>query len=282
VNAQANVERSTPNAQRPTGNVPVALSIAGSDSSSGAGIQADLKTFSALGVYGLTAVTCIVAEIPGKVSRIEPVSAKIVSEQIEVLTKSFPIAAIKTGMLCSAEIVSTVAKTILNLCKMSATRIPLVVDPVFVATSGDPLLDPAAIETYDKELFSLASLITPNLDEAGRLLGVKIKDRQSMRVAGKKLEEKFGTAILLKGGHLPAKRAVDLLFAVGKVVEFSAPFIHGVATHGTGCTYSAAITAGFAKGLSLEDAISEAKKFVTASIRNRLLWGNLHALNHSI
>jgi hydroxymethylpyrimidine/phosphomethylpyrimidine kinase len=282
VNAQANVERSTPNAQRPTGNVPVALSIAGSDSSSGAGIQADLKTFSALGVYGLTAVTCIVAEIPGKVSRIEPVSAKIVSEQIEVLTKSFPIAAIKTGMLCSAEIVSTVAKTILNLCKMSATRIPLVVDPVFVATSGDPLLDPAAIETYEKELFSLASLITPNLDEAGRLLGVKIKDRQSMRVAGKKLEEKFGTAILLKGGHLPAKRAVDLLFAVGKVVEFSAPFIHGVATHGTGCTYSAAITAGFAKGLSLEDAISEAKKFVTASIRNRLLWGNLHALNHSI
>lgn len=282
MNAQANVERSTPNAQRPTGNVPVALSIAGSDSSSGAGIQADLKTFSALGVYGLTAVTCIVAEIPGKVSRIEPVSAKIVSEQIEVLTKSFPIAAIKTGMLCSAEIVSTVAKTILNLCKMSATRIPLVVDPVFVATSGDPLLDPAAIETYEKELFSLASLITPNLDEAGRLLGVKIKDRQSMRVAGKKLEEKFGTAILLKGGHLPAKRAVDLLFAVGKVVEFSAPFIHGVATHGTGCTYSAAITAGFAKGLSLENAISEAKKFVTASIRNRLLWGNLHALNHSI
>jgi hydroxymethylpyrimidine/phosphomethylpyrimidine kinase len=282
VNAQANVERSTPNAQRPTGNVPVALSIAGSDSSSGAGIQADLKTFSALGVYGLTAVTCIVAEIPGKVSRIEPVSAKIVSEQIEVLTKSFPIAAIKTGMLCSAEIVSTVAKTILNLGKMSATRIPLVVDPVFVATSGDPLLDPAAIETYEKELFSLASLITPNLDEAGRLLGVKIKDRQSMRVAGKKLEEKFGTAILLKGGHLPAKRAVDLLFAVGKVVEFSAPFIHGVATHGTGCTYSAAITAGFAKGLSLENAISEAKKFVTASIRNRLLWGNLHALNHSI
>ena len=282
MNAQANVERSTPNAQRPTGNVSVALSIAGSDSSSGAGIQADLKTFSALGVYGLTAVTCIVAEIPGKVSRIEPVSAKIVSEQIEVLTKSFPIAAIKTGMLYSAEIVSTVAKTILNLCKMSATRIPLVVDPVFVATSGDPLLDPAAIETYEKELFSLASLITPNLDEAGRLLGVKIKDRQSMRVAGKKLEEKFGTAILLKGGHLPAKRAVDLLFAVGKVVEFSAPFIHGVATHGTGCTYSAAITAGFAKGLSLEDAISEAKKFVTASIRNRLLWGNLHALNHSI
>ena len=119
--------------------VPVALSVAGSDSSAGAGIQADIKTFSARGVYGLTAVTCVVAEIPGKVSRIEPVSAKIVSEQIEVLAKSFPIAAIKVGLLCSAEIVSAVAKTILDLEKMSAPRIPLVVDPVFVATSGDPL-----------------------------------------------------------------------------------------------------------------------------------------------
>ena len=128
--------------------VPVALSIAGSDSSAGAGIQADLKTFSALGVYGLTAVTCIVAEIPGKVSRIEAVSAKIVREQIEVLAKNFPIAAIKTGLLCSAEIVSTVAKTLLNLDKMSVPRIPLVIDPVFVATGGDPLLEPAAIESY--------------------------------------------------------------------------------------------------------------------------------------
>src|ERR1041385_1971782 len=131
---------------------PVALSIAGSDSSAGAGIQVDLKTFSALGVYGLTAVTCIVAEIPGKVSRIEPVSAKVVRQQIEVLAKNFPIAAIKTGLLCSAEIVSTVAKTLLNLDKTSVPRIPLVIDPVFVATGGDPLLEPAAIESYEKEL----------------------------------------------------------------------------------------------------------------------------------
>ena len=165
--------------------VPVVLSIAGSDSSAGAGIQADLKTFSALGVYGLTAVTCIVAEIPGKVSRIEPASAKIVSEQIEILAKSFPIAAIKTGMLCSAEIVSAVAKVIRNIGKMLAPRIPLVVDPVFVATSGDPLLEPEAIETYGKELFPLARLITPNLDEAEQLAETKIKDRQSMHYAGK-------------------------------------------------------------------------------------------------
>jgi hydroxymethylpyrimidine/phosphomethylpyrimidine kinase len=227
-------------------------------------------------------VTCIVAEIPGKVSRIEPASAKIVREQIEVLARSFQIGAVKTGLLCSAEIVSAVAKTIEDLHKTSAPRIPLVIDPVFVATSGDPLLEPAAIETYERELFRLASLITPNLDEAGRLLGMKIKDRQSMRIAGKELEKKFGTAILLKGGHLSDDEAIDLLFADGKVTEFSVPFVRGVATHGTGCTYSAAITAGLAKGLSLEEAITQGKKFVTDSIGRHFRWRNLHALNHSI
>ena len=252
--------------------VPVALSVAGSDSSAGAGIQADLKAFSALGVYGLTAVTCIVAEIPGKVSRIEPASTRIVRQQIEVLAKTFPIAAIKTGLLCSGEIISAVAKAIRDIDKMFAPRIPLVIDPVFVATSGDPLLKPAAIETYEKELFALASLITPNLAEAEQLLGTRIKDRQSMHRAGKKLEKRFGTAILLKGGHLAGDRAVDLLFANWKVVEFSAPFVRGVATHGTGCTYSAAITAGLAKGLALEDAVRQAKKFVTGAITRHFLW----------
>src|SRR5213082_1971622 len=168
--------------------VPVALTIAGSDSSAGAGIQADLKTFSALGVYGLNAVTCIVAEIPGKVSQIEPVSEGIVREQIEVLVKNFRISAIKTGLLCSAEIISAVAKAIRSMHRNSASRVPVVIDPVIVATSGDPLVEPAAIETYEKELFPLASLITPNLNEAERLLGTEIKDRQAIRRAGKKLE----------------------------------------------------------------------------------------------
>lgn len=266
--------------------IRVALSIAGSDSSGGAGIQADLKTFSALGVYGLTAVTCIVAEIPGKVSLIEPVSPKIVREQIEVLAKSFQIAAIKTGLLYSAEIISAVAKAIQNLGKMFAPQIRLVIDPVFVATSGDPLLEPPAIETYEKKLFPLASLITPNLDEAGRLLGTKIKDRQSMHRAGKELEKRFRTGILLKGGHLRGDQAIDLLFSKGKVVEFSAPFLRGVATHGTGCTYSAAITAGLAKGLPIEEAITQAKKFVTDSIARHFRWtsqfgGTVQALRHS-
>jgi len=285
VNAQANAELPTANPQHPTENAPVALSIAGSDSSGGAGIQADVKTFSALGVYGLTAVTCIVAEVPGKVSRIEPASGRIVAEQIKALAKSFPIAAIKTGLLCSGEVISAAAKTIQDLHKKLASRIPLVIDPVFVATSGDVLLEPSAIETYQKEMFPLASLITPNLDEAGRLLGTKIKDLQSMRVAGKELAKRFGTPILLKGGHLAGDRAVDLLFADGKITEFSAAKIFGIATHGTGCTYSAAITAGLAKGLSLEEAIAQAKKFVTESIARHFRWASrsgetLQALRH--
>ena len=158
--------------------VPVVLTIAGSDSSAGAGIQADLKTFASLGVYGLTAVTCVVAEIPGKISRIEPVSTDLVSEQIAVLWRNFPIAAAKTGLLYTAEIVESVARSIADLLANSATPFPLVIDPVITATSGDRLLEPGAIELYESKLFPLATLITPNVDEAAKLLGQKIDDRQ--------------------------------------------------------------------------------------------------------
>ena len=268
---------------------PVALTIAGSDSSAGAGIQADLKTFNALGVYGITAVTCVVAETPGKVSRIEPMSAEIVREQIEVLAKSFPIAAIKTGLLCSGEIIVAVARALVDLARKSAVRmdssrgeidIPLVIDPVMVATSGDPLLRPDAIKLYETKLFPLATLITPNLDETSQLLGEKIKDRQSMERAARALSKKYEVSILLKGGHLAGSKAIDLLFHRGKLTEFAAPFIRGVATHGTGCTYSAAITAGLASGLSLEASIRRAKKFVTDSIRQHFTWDSVHALKH--
>jgi len=203
-----------------------------------------------------------------------------------VLVKDFQIGAIKTGLLCSAEIISAVANAIRGTGRMSAPRIPVVIDPVIVATSGDPLLKPAAIEAYQTELFPLASLITPNLDEAERLLGTEIKDRQAMHRAGKELESEYGTAILLKGGHVAGDAAADLLFIDGKIVEFSAPFVRGVATHGTGCTYSAAITAGLASGLTLEEAIRRAKKFVTESIAQHFRWTspsgkNLDALRHS-
>jgi len=264
--------------------VPVALTIAGSDSSAGAGIQADLKTFGALGVYGLTAITGIVAETPGLVSEIEAVSAEMVRDQMDVLLKSFPIAAIKTGLLFSGEIVSAVAQTL--RAHATRTRAPLVIDPVMVATSGDFLLRDDAVDAYERELFPLAALVTPNLDEAARLLGEPIGDLPAMRSAGARLTEKYRIPVLLKGGHLSGQDAIDLLFVGGTVVEFLAPFSRGIATHGTGCTYSAAITAGLASGLSLEEAVRRAKKFVTATIAQHLSWktgsgASLHALNHS-
>jgi hydroxymethylpyrimidine/phosphomethylpyrimidine kinase len=267
--------------------VPVVLSIAGSDSSAGAGVQADLKTFSSLGVYGLTAVTCVVAEIPGQISRIEPVSTDLVNEQIAVLWRNFPIAAAKTGLLYTAEIVEAVARSIADLLANSATPFPLVIDPVITATSGDRLLEPGAIELYESKLFPLATLITPNVDEAAKLLGQKIDDRQSMEKAARALARKYRVSILLKGGHVAGSSAIDLLFADGKITEFAAPFVRGVATHGTGCTYSAAITASLASGLMLEKAIGRAKKFVTASIAQHFRWTSssgeyLDALNHSI
>jgi len=261
---------------------PIALSIAGSDCSGGAGIQADLKTFAALGMYGLTAVTCVVAEIPGNVSRVEAVTPRMVRQQIEVLLKNFEVGSIKTGLLCSAEIISTVARELQN----TRRRIPLVIDPVMIATSGDRLLEPAAIDAYKKKLFPLATLITPNLDEGGLLLGTRIRGRQQMQRAAKALAKQFGCAILLKGGHLKGDEAIDLLFHNSRLTEFSAPFVRDVATHGTGCTYSAAITAGLACGLSLEKAVERSKRFVTRSIARRFRWTSrsgeiLDALRHS-
>jgi hydroxymethylpyrimidine/phosphomethylpyrimidine kinase len=265
---------------------PIALTIAGSDSSAGAGIQADLKTFTALGVYGLTAVTCMVAEVPRKVSRIEPATAQMVREQIDVLLKNFRVGAIKTGLLCSPEIACAVAQTIQDGEKKAAWSIPLVVDPVMIATSGDNLLEPKAVEAYKNKLFPLATLITPNLDEAALLLETTIDNRRQMAGAAKALAKRYQASILLKGGHLRGDNAIDLLFHQGELTEFSAPFVHGVETHGTGCTYSAAITAGLASGFSLEQAIERAKKFVTESIKRHFRWKSkagdiLDALRHS-
>jgi hydroxymethylpyrimidine/phosphomethylpyrimidine kinase len=260
----------------------MALTIAGSDSSAGAGAQADLKTFSALGVYGLNAITCVVAETPGKVSRIQDLGADIVRQQLEVLLDGFSIAAIKTGMLYSTDIISVVAKTLSD----RAGQIPLVIDPVMVATSGDALLQPDAIASYERDLFPRATLITPNLDEAAKLLGEAIDGIAAMRAAGRALAAKYRVPILLKGGHLLGEQAIDLLFLGDKVIEFSAQFVRGVSTHGTGCTYSAAITAGLASGWSLEESVRRGKQFVTQAITQRFTWnsksgGAIHALNHS-
>ena len=266
--------------KRQKSNVPVALTIAGSDSSAGAGAQADLKTFTALGVYGLTAITCIVAETPGKVSRIQPADPEIVSEQIELLLKSFPVAAIKTGLLCNAEIVAQVAW---SLRKAKGCR--LVVDPVMIATSGAVLLEPEAIQLYQRDLFPLATLITPNLGEATRLLGHPIRDLAAMHRAARTLATKYGTAVLLKGGHLRGPRAIDVLSSGAYTKEYSAAFLPGVKTHGTGCTYSAAIAAELAKGAELPCAIAAAKKIVSSAIHSHFVWksgsGKIFALNPS-
>jgi hydroxymethylpyrimidine/phosphomethylpyrimidine kinase len=269
----------------PQHEIPVALTIAGSDSSAGAGIQADLKTFSALGVYGLTTVTCVVAETPGKVVKIEPLPGKIVRKQIDLLTANFPITAIKTGLLCSAENVTTVARAMVELSDRIETRISLVVDPVMIATSGTKLLRADAVRLYENELFPLATVITPNLLEAEKLLRRSISDFAGMRKAGKDLERRYGVSVLLKGGHLDSEQAIDLLFMDDNVIDFQEPFVRDVSTHGTGCTLSAAITAGLATGLRLDDAIARAKKFVTSSIAQRFRWraqsgDNIDALNH--
>ncbi len=264
---------------------PVALTIAGSDSSAGAGVQADLKTFSAFGIYGLTAVTCVVAETPGKVVKIASVSAATVRAQIEMLFESFPIAAIKTGLLYSGEIVAVVASALAERVASGQRLPPLVIDPVMVATGGELLLRDDAITHYEQELFPLASLITPNIDEAAKLSGKSIADLATMQTAGEKLAKKYRVPILLKGGHLRRGHATDLLFYNGRITKFTAPFTRGIRTHGTGCTYSAAIAAGLARGLSLERAVRSAKKFVSATIARHLKWQtsagtSIYALNH--
>ncbi len=260
---------------------PVVLTIAGSDNSSGAGAQADLKTFTAAGVYGLTAITCVVAEVPGRVTCIQPVDPIVVRQQIELSFAHFPVAAVKTGMLHSRVIIELVAE----LIAAQDPRPKLVVDPVMVATSGDALLEPDALASYVEKLFPLASLLTPNLDEAGALLGRTINNLIGMRMAGRELADRFAVPVLLKGGHLGGEIATDLLiFPGGRTVEFSAPFTRGVSTHGTGCTFAAAITACLAMGVELEEAVQQAKEFVTTAVRQHFRWespaGRVDALNH--
>lgn len=260
--------------------LPVVLTIAGSDCSSGAGLQADLKTFSTHGTYGLTVVTCIVSEIPGKVSQIQAATPEIVGDQLRILLGGFPIAALKTGMLFSKEIITEVAAILSAL--PPEKRPKLVIDPVMIATSGDPLLQSDAVEAYETLLFPLADVITPNMDEAAALLGNKISSVAELAPAAAALHAKYGCSVLLKGGHLCGSDAVDVLHTVAETYEFTAPFIPDVSTHGTGCTYAAAITARLAQGHPLPEAVRLAKNFVTSAIAQSFKWGSVHALNHFV
>ncbi len=256
---------------------PVVLTIAGSDNSCGAGAQADLKTITALDGYAQTAITCVVAEVPGRVEAIQALKPSIVAEQIRLSLEAFPVAAVKTGMLFSRGIIRAVAEALPD-----APHFPLVVDPVMVASSGDPLLDPSAIAAYRRVLFPRATLVTPNLDELRILSGLPCRDLDEMEDAGRSLVERHGCAWLLKGGHLGGRIATDILVTASDTKRFSAPFRRGFATHGTGCTYSAAIATGLARGLSLAEAVGLAKRYVTAAIESGLRWKATTALEHRV
>jgi hydroxymethylpyrimidine/phosphomethylpyrimidine kinase len=262
---------------------PVVLTIAGSDNSAGAGLQADSKTITALGGYALTAVTCVVAEVPGKVSMIQPVRAAVVAEQVRLGFEAFPVAAVKTGMLYSEAIIEAVIDALLAATRGSRKKPALVVDPVMVASSGDLLLKPGAVRAYRRSLLPLATLVTPNLNELEVLAGRKVKTLREMEIAGAELADQFQVAFLLKGGHLRGRQAVDVLAQPGGSSErFVAPFIRGADPHGTGCTYSAAIATGLAHGASLREAVGAAKKFITKSIQRRHRWGRTEILGHSL
>ena len=241
--------------------IPCALTIAGSDSGGGAGIQADLKTFAALNVHGTSVLTCITAQNPRRVLGIQACSVSIIGRQLEAVFSELHPAAVKTGMLYSAAIIRAVAKFL-------HPRHPLlVVDPVMVSTSGAALLQPAAVRALCAHLLPLTRLLTPNLYEAELLVSRKLRSVEDLRGAARELHSHFGCAVLAKGGHLRGLEvAVDIFYDGKEELLLSAPFIRGVSTHGTGCTYSAAITAFLARGASLSAAVKRAKEFITQAI----------------
>jgi hydroxymethylpyrimidine/phosphomethylpyrimidine kinase len=254
--------------------IPIALTIAGSDSGGGAGLQADLKTFGALGVHGLTVVTCITAQNPRQVLGIQPCSVSMVQRQLSALFEQLVPAVAKTGMLYSAGIIHAVADF------FRARTVPLVVDPVMVSTSGARLLQPAAIQALCRQLLPLATIITPNLSETEALLDVSLSSVEDLRQAAKKLHARFGAAALVKGGHLRGlNEAVDIFYDGSEELLLSAPFVRGLRTHGTGCTYSAAIAAHLARGSSLPEAVVKAKEFITQAIAKSQAAGRQSVLN---
>jgi hydroxymethylpyrimidine/phosphomethylpyrimidine kinase len=240
------------------GRTAIALTIAGSDSSGGAGIQADLKTFTALGVYGAAVITALTAQNTRGVTGVEPVSAAFVFAQIEAVLSDLAVGAIKSGMLANADIVEAVARIL-----RAAPSRPLVVDPVMVATSGDVLLAPDAVEAVKRDLMPLATLVTPNLAEAAWLLGVKMAETEAEAAEQARALLAFGCkAVLVKGGHGSGETAVDILCDSAGTERFERPRIDTPHTHGTGCTLSAAVAALMAQGAGLREAVGRAKTFV--------------------
>jgi hydroxymethylpyrimidine/phosphomethylpyrimidine kinase len=241
---------------------PIAVSIAGSDSGAGAGIQADLKTFAALGVYGATIVTALTAQNTRGVSGIHDVPPEFVSAQIDAVFSDLAVGAVKIGMLSHPAAIAAVAA---GLDRHHQTKV--VLDPVITATSGDRLLASDAVEVLRRELIPRALVVTPNLPEAAALLDAPLATSESMmREQGERLLALGAKAVLIKGGHADGAESVDLLIEPTAVARFATERIATKNTHGTGCTLSAAIAAGLAKGLSLAESLRDAKAYVTAAI----------------
>lgn len=261
---------------------PVALTIAGSDSGGGAGLQADLKTFASLGVHGTTAITSLTAQNPSRVAAIRPVPATFVLAQIEAIFEELPPRAAKSGLLGSRPIIREVARFWRSL------TIPLVVDPVMVSTSGAELLPQAARSALLDDLFPAATLITPNLPEAEAILSRKLKSFDTLLEAAGQLHRQFGCAILLKGGHLntggggKVRRGTDILVHQGEASVLKSTFVSNLKTHGTGCTLSAAIAAHLALGLDLVPSVHAAKRYITRAIARSYRIGRHVALEHSV
>jgi len=247
---------------------PRALTIAGSDSGGGAGIQADLKTFSAIGVFGMTAITAVTVQNTEGVSDVEELSPATVGAQIRAVVGDIGVDAAKTGMLASTPIVEAVADALEEL------PVPaLVVDPVFVSKHGHALLAEDAVETLRRRIIPLATLVTPNLPEASGLAGSPVETREDMRRAAAAILGLGANAVLVKGGHLEGDRAADLFVDRGAEEWIEAERIDTPHTHGTGCTLSSAITAHLALGATLPDAVRAGKAFVTEAIRHALALG---------
>lgn len=260
---------------------PIALTIAGSDSSAGAGLQADLKTFAAHGVYGTCAVTAIVAEAPGSVARIEAVEPTLLSSQLERVVSAFPISAMKTGMLATAALVAEVAAFV-----RSHPAIPLVIDPVLRAGAGASLLDEDGLALLQRELLPVARLVTPNLPEAEVLLNAPIRSAADFAAAPRRIHERHGCDVLLKAGHVSdgnGEIISDHAWISGEAFVFSRPRLRVPDVHGTGCALSAAITARLAWGKSLASSIEGATRYLASCLAGHHHWegpgGGIEALN---
>ncbi|MFH2099413.1 MAG: bifunctional hydroxymethylpyrimidine kinase/phosphomethylpyrimidine kinase [Pseudomonadota bacterium] len=256
--------------------IPRALTIAGSDSGGGAGIQAGLKTFAALGVYGMSAITALTAQNTVGVLGVLDVSPDFVVLQINAVAEDIGVDAVKTGMLSSPEIVEAVAGAVRE---HGFTR--LVVDPVMVAKSGDPLLSDSAREALVRHLLPLALVVTPNLHEAQALAGFPVENSQDMERAARAIQALGPRFVVVKGGHL-AQAPRDILFDGNSFIQFPGVRIETPHTHGTGCTFASAITAGLARGLDVPEAVALAKKFVTRAIESGLALGHGHGPTHHL